>query len=481
MTKQLMRLILITAIFCLTLVPVHSVTAGMSKQAKPKLTYKGKKDVVSQFANGKKVTKINHYVLTMGEGNPINIYVTDDYNNEYGKGYAYTEIDKMIESIQKFRDEKPYKQPKSALNIFFYTNESKTPLPTDYQAALGAWSSNQGEGVPTEMVVNGSTMPYDFRTSLQHELYHFFDYQSFINQNDDTFQKYWGKGWQFWLLEGGAEYSSYFFYTYPKNTKNQLRKDLVQNNKESILAYAKAQGGNKQNLLYDTELDSFNDIYKASSNNYGITLSLFWYLVNQYGYEKVYDYARYIADTYSNQNNITTADKNKTAKKFFGKTEEDVLKDWLVYFNYFDGELGHYEEITTGTANYALSLEDPFVPESIRDFVKTNLDTEGFHFILNIEEWIEGRDYTQAHNFRDNMTYTFELYAEGYESVEAQASGAFFTDLFFENGDRVHAYHFSVKSEEMSKLVKGVQYSIKPINNHPTYKWIIPETITLKY
>lgn len=471
--------VLLAVILVFALMPQYTIAAG--KQPKPKLTYKGKTSVTSQFANGKTVTKINRYVLNMGEGNPIDIYVTDDYDKRFGKGYAYTEIDKMVQSIMKHRNEKPYKEPKSALKIFFYTNESKTPLPTDYQAALGAWSANEGEGVPTEMIVNGSTMSYDFRTSLQHELYHFFDYQSFVIQNSQTYQNYWGNGWQFWLLEGGAEYSSYFFYKYPKNTKNQLRKDFVQDNKESIIAYAKAQGGNKENLLYDTELNSFNDIYKASNNNYGITLSLFWYLVKQYGYEKVYDYVRYIADNYSDKATISTSEKNKTAKKYFGKTEEEVLKDWLVYFDYFNGDLEHYEEITTGTANYAGNIEDPYVPQFIRDDVKNLPDTDGFNFIMNIQEWIEGQDYKQAHNFRDNMTRTFELSAKGYETVVAEASGAFYTNAFFENGKRVHAYHFVVKPEEQAKMVKGVEYSIKPINNHPTYKWVIPGDVKLKY
>ena len=224
------------------------------------LSYQGKVDVKSRTANNQLVKDINHYIAKPNEGNPINIYVTDDYEIKYGKGFAYEETISIVNSIIAERKINPFAQPDGLLDIFFYTNESNTVLDKNVQALISfGQRSEYGTPIASEMLMNGSMMPYDFRSSYVNEFIHFFDFHSFIykGNNNNTFSNYWGIIYNFWLIEGGAEYGGYFFYNYPKNTYNTLKKDFIQPNRTSILNYAKQQGGYKKNLLYDVELNSF--------------------------------------------------------------------------------------------------------------------------------------------------------------------------------------------------------------------------------
>lgn len=447
------------------------------------MVYKGKTDVRSQFANNELVQNVHHYELSMGEGHVFNIYVTDDYEKQYGKGFAYDETIDIIKSIEKQRKVKPYTMKRAALNIFLYTNESKGPLPSNYQAVIGSWDTNFGEGIYSEMLMNGSTMPYDFRSSYVHEFVHYFDYQSYISQYGNIYRNYWGQDYSFWLLEGGAEYGSYFFYDYPRNDKNQLFKNFVQPTKESIKQYAKNQGSNKQNLLYDLEMNSFDDIYKASSNNYGITLSLFWYLVEQYGYDEIYDYVRYVGENFSANQPITQQQKNETAVKFFGKTEEQVLKDWLKYFDTFDGELMPYSELTTAKVNHVMFEDNTLLNSDVIQWKPQLSDhnAESIYFLLNVKEWIKEGDYSQSNTFRDYATNLFELKAEGYPTVQATATGLILSNGYLTNGDALHSFEFNINATEAKKLAPNVNYTLVPIKNHDVYKWVVPEDVVFKY
>ena len=453
----------------------------IGKTMEQKISYEGIKDVSSIFSENQLIKGLHHYTANLGEGHPINIYVTDDYEKKYGKGFSYDETISIVNSISEFRNTKPYTTRLGTLDIFFYTNESNTPLPSNYQAVIGSRQTNNGDGTATEMLMNASTMPYDFRSSYVHEFIHYFDYQSFINEypNPQTFEKYWGPNYRFWLLEGGAEYGGYFFYDYPENTKNNLRKDFVENTKESILKYAKSQGGGKKDLLYDVELNSFDDINLASSNNYGITLSLFWYLVEQYGYDHVYDYVKYIADNFKGKQTISIEDKKKTAIRFFNKTEEEVLQDWLTYFNYFGGELQEYKETTIGTANHIFSDSSTLLPPSL-DLTLGNLIDGRYKFALNISEWIPEVGDPQAYSFREKSTKSFQLVSENQETVNVVRDDGFFTERLT-NGDQLYAFDFFIPVHEVKKIKKGIEYKIVPVNNDSPYKWVIPDNIIFKW
>ncbi|WP_303964731.1 Ig-like domain-containing protein [Sporosarcina ureae] len=442
------------------------------------LSYQGKVDVKSRTANNQVVKNINHYIARPTAGNPINIYVTDDYENRYGKGFAYEETADIVNSIIAERKTNPLLSADGLLDIFFYTNESNTVLDKNVQALID-WGqhSKYGPAVSSEMLMNGSTMPYDFRSSYVHEFVHFFDFHSFmfIENYNRPYVNYWGQNYNSWLIEGGAEYGGYFFYDYPRNNYNGLTKDFVRPNRESILSYAKQQGGNKKNLLYDVELNSFDDIHKSGSNNYGIHLALFWYLSETYGYQHIYDYAEYVGKTFKNIPTITQADKDSTAIKFFNKTEEEILKDWLIYFNYFDGKLQPFKETTTATATHIFQHNQPSVPESISKGL--GFDENGtYKFLVNTADWIQEAGQEQSQSFKSTSTFQFELRASGHKPVKVTRNYLSQTGPT-QSGDWIYGFGFDISPSEVSKLDKGTNYTLHPVNNHPIYKWIIPESI----
>jgi len=442
------------------------------------LVFKGKVNVANPEDTTSMLEGIAYYELNMGEGYIIKVYVTDDYIRQYGTGFAYDELKPMIESMVKKRKVKPYTDMKSSLRLFFYTNDSGYPLSTKTQA-YASYSSNKKGGIDTFVMSNGSNMPYDFRTTLQHELLHYFDFNSFLgdSHNNQTFRRYWGDDYRFWMIEGGAELSSYYFYNYPENTKNKLRKDIVGDSKEALIAYAKRQGGGKKNLLLDIDYSSFNELNKASGTNYGITLSLFWYLDKQYGYDKIYDYMRAVADRFGDKSAITQSEKDATAKEFFGKTEREILQDWLRYFNYFDGKLTTYQEIQTGTVNHVLNADSDLLPNDIKKDLSTYKE---YNFLINIKEWDDNLDSTQMYPFIKGMSKKFKLSAPGHSDVIATYSGGFYTGRLT-NAEHLNSYRFVISSSDVSKMVKGVEYTLEPINNDSTYKWIISNQMKLIY
>lgn len=439
------------------------------------LVYKGKMDVVEPRYSDKPVENLHHYEFSIGEGYTFPIYVTEDYIKKMGEGFAYDEIGPMVDSIVAKRGVKPYLDQKSSLKFYFYTNESGTPFPRDAQA-FAAYDMNRNNGIDTAIFMNASNMRYDFRANFHHEIMHYFDFNTITGNygNQEIYKKYWGQNYRFWMWEGGAEFGSYYFYQYPKNTKNKYSLRMPANSKDSIIQYAKEQGSGKKNVLYDVELNSFDDIYKASGNNYGVTLSLFWYLEKQYGYNHIYDYIKYVTETFKDKPTISQAEKDQTAIKFFKKTEEQVLKEWLTYFNYFGGELGTYVQVKTGTVNHILYMKDPLLPE----WVKNDLNEEpGFNLFINIKEWNEGYNFQQMNSFMENVTTEFKLTASGYPEVRARYTGQNLCDSFLENGERLNAFRIVVAPEEQAKMVSGVEYSLVPINNNPDYPWIISDAM----
>ncbi|NBI28535.1 Ig-like domain-containing protein [Chengkuizengella marina] len=293
--------------------------------------YMGKKDVVSEYAPDEIIPDLNYYRLDMEKGNPIRIYVTDDYEEEFGKGFAYTEIEDIIKSIEKIKDFQPYENVNSSLDIYFYTDDSDTPFPEKTQGKASSW------GEHTEILINGSTLPFDFRPVLTHEIVHYFDQQSSLDDQDkqEIYEKFWGEDYRFWLLEGGAEYSAFFHHKYTTNSFNDLDLISVKDSKSSIVKYVKKLKSNKAILDKDIQLNSFDDIKRASDENYGVTLALFWYLAEEYGYEEVYEYVEYIGDHFEPEQSISGSEKDEIAIQFFDKTEEEILEDWLEYFDDF--------------------------------------------------------------------------------------------------------------------------------------------------
>lgn len=431
------------------------------------LTYHGKKNVVSgSLAEGKEVRNVNHYTFTMEEGNPINIYVTDAYDDLVGKGFAYEEVGAMIKAIATERKMKPYANKARILNLYFITNDPTLNLPLEYQAA-----ANRNNNV-SEVIMNADTMPYDFRDTLVHELYHYFDFHYYSDKYMEIFDRYWGNDWRFWLLEGAAEYASYTIYDVPKNSHNTLTYEPFKGNKIAHIIEAKKQGGNRVNLLVDNGLDHFGKLFGASSNNYGITRSFYAYLVDVFGKSKIEEYTSTIYQQYGTTRQISNEMRDDTAKSIFGKTEKEILSDWLVYFEYFGGELQPFMEINSVTVQALYWKDDSDLPDWAREYTKMEPVS---NFYVRVKDSSD-QDW-HYDNFLQQSTQQFRLVADGEEKLSVSRKGGFYTGGF--NGTHWHLQKFEIDPADYTKMKPGVKYHVEPVKNNSQYSWTFPENVTI--
>lgn len=454
--------------------------AGQVAQSVSNLKYHGIEAVVSTvLAPEKKIEGLHHYSIQLEAGSPIDLYVSQGYEDKVGKGFAYEEIGPMIHSIADARQVKPYADKNNRLRLFFINDEPMSPLPLDYQAAAN-YQSNRFGGLDVEVIVNAGKMPYDFRANVQHELYHYYDFHTINSNANNVYDRYWGEDWRFWLLEGGAEYSSYHYYTYLVNTHNQLKLRLVKSNIDDITAYAIEQSGNATNLLYKSPYISFGQLYEAGSNNYGITLSLFWYLSEQYGTKTIYDYVDEVKRRFDGtQGEITQKMKDQTAIAVLGKTEKQILQDWLREFNTFGGQLVEKKEVTLQTVTHILWQDDTLIPTDTRKYM-ASINLPGQSFLVATKEYDLELGYTQVQTFKKKATHEFRLEADGVPVAQAVMSGANYSDDKFTDGTVMTAYQFYIPTGEISKLKSGVAYRIVPVNNDPVYRWVFPDDVVVR-
>jgi hypothetical protein len=311
----------------------------------PQLKYLGKCDVTGTQFTKETLKDLNHYEFDMGSGYPIEIYVTDHYDSKYGKGFGYEDIPEMFKSISKFyTNYKPYE--KIPLSYFFYGNTDGTIAGTpeqgfSLQQQAACWADPNR--TKTEITFNADSMSWqDFRQQLLHETVHYYDLALY---NLDGLRSFYydagSDGYSaFWFIEGSAQYLSSMLYDLPKSSKNNLPEQVVLDTKEKMIQYSKDLCKNNPRVVINQpdNLVTFNDIYRSSKNNYGVVMSLFWYLEKTFGYESTYKYASVIDTLYKNSYApvvISQEERDKVAVEFYGKTEKEILKDWLVYFDNF--------------------------------------------------------------------------------------------------------------------------------------------------
>lgn len=83
----------------------------------------------------------------------------------------------------------------------------------------------------------------------------------------------------------------------------------------------------------------------------------------------------------------------------------------------------------------------------------------------------------QARSFSDKSTTTFKLIAAGKESINVNRTSSFYTG-HLTNGQQLYAVNYTISASEQAQLIKGTTYSLQPINNDSTYKWVIPESLS---
>ncbi|MFS0558858.1 hypothetical protein [Brevibacillus sp. 179-C9.3 HS] len=287
------------------------------------LEFIGTSNNIPHFQSG---VKVHYYELHNPSLPTIKVYVSDVYQQKYGMGYGYSEIEDIFFSLIEAKNA-PHLLDAPPLTFYFFSESQKNQPEIPMAKNRQAWASSQDHTV--EIFLYADSMPYDFRYTLVHEIVHYFDYKLL---NSDAIINYWGYRGRNWLLEGSAEYGSYFCYSYPPNTYNTLEGRSWLKDKAAIIEYTKMQGKGFESDPISL-LHAFGDVPR-NTENYGIFLSFYWYLQNTYN-TQLLDYVNYVMTNYANRSNITQSEMNEVATKFLGKSETEVLRDWLSDFNYF--------------------------------------------------------------------------------------------------------------------------------------------------
>lgn len=291
------------------------------------LKYNGRTTYKSENTAGE-MKNIHHYSLDIPNAHPINLYVTDNYIKDFGLGYAYKEIKDMMDAVEKMRDDntRPYLMMGNSLSLVFYTNKTNDDS-EDYQLPVNVQAVCQGNGfygnMKSVILMNGGKMYIDFRTTLLHEIIHYYDTNEYRYKGLASF----GYGGDFWYNEGAAEYGAYNYYELPKNTFNKLPVRMLKT-REQILDYARQQGSSAKPLVKKEKIIGFSDIREASKSNYGVALSFYWYLVSLYGERKIQEYISYV----DQQPVMVASDLEAVTLNYFGKTEQEILNGWMMKF-----------------------------------------------------------------------------------------------------------------------------------------------------
>lgn len=270
--------------------------------------------------------KVHYYELHNPSFPTIKVYVSDVYQQKYGMGYGYSEIEDIFISLMKEKNATSiFGAP--PLTFYFFSESQKNQPEIPMAKNRQAWANSQHHQV--EIFIYADSMPYDFRYTIVHEIVHYFDYKLLAS---DGIVNYWERPGRDWLIEGSAEYGSYFCYSYPPNSYNKLEGRSWLTDKAAIIRYTKLQGnGSVSDPISQSRF--FADVPQIT-NNYGVFLSLYWYLHTTYN-TKLMDYVSYVMNNYSNRSNISESEKNDVALNILGKSETEILSDWLSDFDYF--------------------------------------------------------------------------------------------------------------------------------------------------
>jgi hypothetical protein len=131
-----------------------------------------------------------------------------------------------------------------------------------------------------------------------------------------------------------------------------------------------------------------------------------------------------------------------------------------------------YREIKTAHVNGVYWQGDERIPEWCRDL----FEGRG-HFIIAIDEWMEGQDHRQLDAFRENAGFEFLLKAAGRDDVRI-ASGNSVGTCSGGHGD-FQGFVVGLKPSELDQVARGVEYTLTPVEPRAGYTWQVQDGVRL--
>lgn len=399
-------------------------------------------------------------------GFPVEIYVTDAFRDNYGDRYAVQEIGPMLLALTQARQLAPYLQENQTLKMFFYYDEPLIEFSPSSDAQMDWQLNNRGpDGFDVEIRFNGGKLLSDFRPLVIQHLSYYFDYYRFDVANPDndmleTFAQYWSSGRK-WMMEGAAVYSSHMDYAYDA-AKAPLRfppfKPAI--TKVDVIRMVKSHNWGRT-IDNAGNTDSFGEVvgvYPLSHDNYmSIAYSLYWYLAFAYGQDRIYAYADQVARDYAGGRTVTKELKDQSAQSVFGKTEAEIIRDWIVFYDDFNPS----HKVTSASIVHAAAKGSP-LPDGFGSSWDSILNADSrvaLIFFLSMDA--ESRD--ELFRFLDNAPNTFILHADGKADVTVRTDDHAGNNLTIYNRNLgMHAICLYVIS---GTIEAGVNYQIEPVAN----------------
>jgi hypothetical protein len=115
---------------------------------------------------------------------------------------------------------------------------------------------------------------------------------------------------------------------------------------------------------------------------------------------------------------------------------------------------------------------DERIPESARD-----LFSGKGHFIITIDEWIEGQDHRQLTTFREGVAFEFVLRADDHEDVHITAS-TFKGTCSSGKGD-FQGFVVGLPPAELDKIARDAEYTLEPVSQDGKHAWKVNEGVIL--
>lgn len=161
----------------------------------------------------------------------------------------------------------------------------------------------------------------------------------------------------------------------------------------------------------------------------------------------------------------------------------EMIEDVVAFFKANSGEgfvpirpheypFVEFREIKTAHINGLYWRGDERIPAWCRD-----LSSGRGHFVLAIDEWIEGQNHRQLDAFCENAGFEFLLQADGHDDVRI-ASGNSCGNCSAGNGE-FQCFVVSLEASQLKQIVRGVAYTLTPVEPRAEYAWRVKDGVRL--
>lgn len=163
--------------------------------------------------------------------------------------------------------------------------------------------------------------------------------------------------------------------------------------------------------------------------------------------------------------------------------KSEMIDDVVAFFQANSGEgfvpirpheypFVEFREIKTAHVNGLYWQGDERIPAWCRD-----LSSGRGHFVLAIDEWIQGQDHRQLDAFRENAGFEFLLQADGHDDVRI-TSGNSCGNCSAGNGE-FQCFVVSLEASQLKQIAPGVEYTLTPVEPRANHTWRVKDGVRL--